>query len=142
MTISRFLRKSEIKGYQTDLMEGKDVETQLREDLRNRLEDWEDETHEIYLLMKDSLKRISREGDDYKTIKAAKDLLMAVEQSRKNLITQVEEGFKRFGQIGEAKEVNYIQVNNLLVGLSDLLCDECRKKLVNHIVGMEESNNG
>jgi DNA-binding transcriptional MerR regulator len=138
MTISRFLNKHSVQEYQQQLMEGKDPEEQLRIELRQRMEDWEDETHEIYLIMKESLKKISRNGDDWKTVKAAKDTLSAVEQSRKNLVTQVEEGFKRFGQINDAKEVNYIQVNNLLIGLSDMLCSKCRKKLVNYITEMEE----
>lgn len=138
MTISRWLRKKSVQEYRKELMEGKNPEDKLREELRARMEDWEDETHEIYLLMKDSLKKIAKEGDDWKTIKASKDLLGAIEQSRKNLVTQVEEGFQRFGRIHEAKEINFVQVNNLLMGVTDLLCNECKAKLIKHISNMEE----
>ena len=102
------------------------------------MEAWEDETHEIYLVMKKSLKKIVKEGDDWKTIKAAKDWLVAIEQSRKNLVTQVDEGFRRFGVINEAKEINFVQVNNMLVGLSEHLCPESRKRVVGYVMDMEE----
>ena len=139
MTVNRYLNKKSVREFQKDLMEGKDPEEALRLELRHRMEDWEDETHELYLMMKDALKRIAREGDDWKTIKASKELLGAIEQSRKNLVTQVEEGFKRFGQIGQAKENNFVQVNNLIIGISDLLCDKCKKKVIGYVTKEDDS---
>ena len=139
MTISRYLKRHSIQSLKDDINQGLDPETQLREELRRKIDDWEDETHEIYLIMKKALKRIVKEGDDYKTIKAAQNTLKAIEQSRKNLITQVEEGFKRFGMIEQAKEVNFVQVNNLLVGVSEILCPTCRRKLVDYIMKMEDT---
>jgi hypothetical protein len=140
MTVHRHIKRYQVNQYKNELLEGEDPETQLREQLRVTIDDWEDETHEIYLIMKKALKRIIKEGNDWKTIKASKDLLVAIDQSRKNLVTQVEEGFRRFGDIDKAKKVNFVQINNMLIGVSELLCEQCRRKLVNYIDKMEEES--
>lgn len=140
MTLSRFMKSKQVQEIQKELNEGKDVETQLRDELRNKMTEWEDETHEIYTIMKRALKKMVKEDDNWKIIKAAKDTLNAIDQSRRNLITKVEKGFKRFGYTDEAKQVNYVQINNLLIAASDELCPKCRKKIVDLITTKEKQD--
>jgi hypothetical protein len=141
MTIHRHIKRYRVNQYKSELLEGEDPETQLREQLRVTIDDWEDEVHELFIIMKKALKRIVKDGNDFKTIKAAKDCLVAIDQSRKNLVTQVEEGFRRFGDIDKAKKVNFVQINNMLIGVSEVLCEQCRRKLLNYITTMEEESN-
>jgi hypothetical protein len=41
--------------------------------------------------------------------------------------------------VSEAKQTNYIQVNNLLVDVSKVCCPECRKKIVELVVLTEDN---
>ena len=75
MTISRYLKRHSIQSLKDDINQGLDPETQLREELRRKIDDWEDETHEIYLIMKKALKRIKCYGAVPTELESAKKIL-------------------------------------------------------------------
>lgn len=140
MSVHRFLHSDEVQEMRKEMDADGDLETELRAEVRDKLDDYMDETLELYGIMKKAIKRIVKEGDDYKTIKACKDTLNAIEQNRRNLISKVDEGIKKFGVHKEVKEINYIQVNNMLVAMSRELCENCRKRVIDLITPIERKD--
>jgi len=140
MTVQRFLDKDKIKSIQDKINAGGDPDEELRIEFRDRISDLDDETHEIYSISKTALKNIVEEGDSYKVVRAAKDVLASIEASRRNWNTLIDRGTRMAGLNQEAKEVNYIQINNQLIALSKDLCPTCRKKIVDKILDVEDVN--
>jgi len=138
MAIQRFLESNEVQEIRKELDAGTDLESQLRAELREGIDEQLKETEEIFKIMKKALKRIVKEGDDIKTIKAAKDTLSAIDQTVKALNTKVESGYKRFANIQKAEKINYVQINNLLIDISDKLCDNCRNKIIDMMTQKED----
>jgi len=133
MSVNRYLKDARIAGLQEELNIGSDPNARLRQEFREKMGTLDDETHQIYSIMKKTLKKITESGTDLDVIKAAKDTLNAIEQSRKNWNTLLEHSYSRFLDIQEAKQTNFIQINNDILEFSDDLCPECSKKVAEKI---------
>jgi len=140
MAISRYFRDKQKKEYSKSLMNGEKPEDALRTEFREKMFEIEDETIELYKMAKETLKKLELEADNEKIIRAIKDIGNLMDQRRRNWSTLIDQGYRQFGIFKEAEQHNYIQVNNLLVNLSNELCPECKKKIVNLILDNEEEN--
>ena len=138
MAVKRFLDSHKVDVEIGKIDEGIDTWENLRVDFRNKMDDLEDETQEIYLIMKRSLKNIITEGDDVKTIKAARDTLAALDQQKKNWIDVIQWGISEFKPREKAQTLNLTKVNNMFVQLSDKLCPKCRSEIVDMVLESEK----
>lgn len=138
MSVKRYLDNTKIDKQLKKIDEGEDIFENFREDFRNKMDDLEDETQEIYLLMKRALKNIVTEGDDYKTIKAARDTLAALDQQKKNWIDLIQWGVNELKPREAANTINLTKVNNLFIQLSDKLCPKCRANIIDMILETEK----
>jgi len=140
MAIKRFFDSYKVQVHQEELDKGLDPMNHLRDEFKERMYTLDDDTHEIYKTMRKALKAIAKEGDNYKTIKACRETLNAIEQSRKNWSSLIQWGINEFRPIEQAKETNVVKINNLLVNMSRELCPNCRSKVVGLVVSKEEQN--
>ena len=141
MSINRFLKGVEVDKLVLKDKKNEAPEDALRTEFREKMYILEEDTLDIYKIMRKSLKGIVASGDNEKIIKSAKDVLFSIEQSRRNWSTLVDQAYRQFGMLAEAKQTNYIQVNNLLVDYSKDLCPACRKVVVDKILEYEKKNN-
>lgn len=130
MAIKRFLDSYKVQMEEKKIDEGIDTWDDLRADFRAKMDDLDDETQEIYLIMKKSLKKVVNEGNNYKTIKAAKDTLTALDQQKKNWIDLIQWGVNEFKPRETAQTLNITKINNMFIELSDKLCPTCRSKII------------
>jgi len=140
MSINRFLKGQDIEKYEQQLVEGESPEDTLRTEFREKMYTLEEDTLEVYKIMRQALKNMVANGDDEKIIRSAKDILTSIEQSRRNWSTLVEQAYRQFGFVKEATKNVNIQYNTLLIDISKELCPECRKKVVNDILKFELEN--
>ena len=138
MSIKRFIDSYKEETTEAMIEAGDDPTGKLIAEFRQKMSDLDDETREIYIIMKKALKNIIATGDDYKVIRAAKDTLRALEQRKNNWTALIQWGVNELRPIEKAKEVNFVQVNNLLVNMSKELCPKCRAKVVGLV--LEEEN--
>jgi hypothetical protein len=138
MCVKRFLQDNKdgkkIDAALATISEGGDGWEDLGADFRRKMDDLEDETQEIYLVMKKSLKNIIDSGDDVKTIRAARDTLAALDQQKKNWIDLIQWGMSKFKPIEKAQNINLTKVNNMFIQLSDKLCPKCRSEIVDMVL--------
>lgn len=137
MCVKRFLENYKVKLEEKKIDEGVDTWEDLRGEFREKMDDLEDETREIYLIMKKSLKQIIKEGDSYKTIKAAKDTLTALDQQKRNWIDLIQWGVNEFKPRNTAQTLNITKINNMFIELSDKLCPTCRSKIIDIITNKD-----
>jgi len=130
MAIKRFLDSYKVQMEEKKIDEGIDTWDDLRADFRAKMDDLDDETQEIYLIMKKSLKKVVNEGNNYKTIKAAKDTLTALDQQKKNWIDLIHWGVNELKPRETAQTLNITKINNMFIELSDKLCPTCRSKII------------
>lgn len=140
MSINRFLRGEDINKYEKQLIEGESPEDALRAEFREKMYALEEDTLEIYKIMRQSLKNLVETGDDEKIIRSAKDILTSVEQSRRNWSTLVEQAYRQFGFVDKATKNVNIQYNTLLMDISKELCPICRQNVVRDILKFELDN--
>lgn len=144
MCVKRYLESSKEKEKVDSALEvideGGDIWENMHSDFRRKMDDLEDETQEIYLIMKRSLKNIIDTGDDYKTIKAARDTLAALDQQKKNWIDLIQWGISEFKPIEKAQTLNLTKVNNLFIQLSDKLCPKCRSNIIDMVLETEKED--
>ena len=130
MSVKRFLDSYKVQIEEKKIDEGIDTWDDLRADFRGKMDDLDDETQEIYLIMKKALKQVIKEGNSYKTIKAAKDTLTALDQQKKNWIDLIQWGINEFKPRNQAQTLNLTKINNMFIELSDQLCPTCRSRIV------------
>lgn len=138
MAIKRYLERDKLERAIKNIDEGNDSWGDLRADFRQKMYDLDDETREIYVVMKKALNAIIKEGNNFTTIKAAKDTLAALEQKKKNWIDLIQWGISEFKPTDKANQINMVKVNNLFVELSSNLCPACRKQVVDIILNTED----
>jgi len=138
MSVKRFLDSYKVQLEEKKIDNGIDTWEDLRGEFRAKMDDLEDETQEIYLIMKKSLKKIVSEDDNYKTIKAAKDTLTALDQQKKNWIDLIQWGVNEFKPRNQAQTLNLTKINNMFIELSDKLCPACRSKIIDIVSNKEE----
>jgi len=139
MSIQRFLESYNKEQAKDKVRDGEDIDEHLREEFREKMYEIDDETHEIFKIMKKSLLRIVKTGDDYQVIKSAKDVLTAIEQSKRNWNSLIQWGIDTSRFNNEAKrEINFIEVNNLILNWSKELCPKCRSKVIGYVTAEEE----
>jgi len=138
MSVNRYLRSAKVDEYKKIIDSGEDPEEALRAEFRERMYELEEQTIEIYKIMRTELKKIANTADSVDVIRAAKDVLTSMEQRRKNWSTFLEQAYRQFGFAGEAKQTNVIQINNYLIDLSKELCPNCRKKVVDLVILKEK----
>ena len=138
MSIKRFLDSNKTAYMTEKIDKGEDLWEDLRVDFRAKMDDLEDETEEIYLIMKKSLKNIIKEGDDFKTIKAARDTLAALDQQKKNWIDLIQWGINEFKPREKAQTLNLTKINNMFIQLSDKLCPKCRSEIIDMVLETEK----
>jgi hypothetical protein len=119
---------------------GEDPEEALRAEFREKMYELEEQTIEIYKIMRTELKKVAGTADSMDVIRAAKDVLTSMEQRRKNWSTFLEQAYRQFFSAGEAKQTNMVQINNYLVEVSSVLCPQCRKKVVEMVLSKEQNN--
>jgi hypothetical protein len=137
MSINRYLKTARVNEYLEEMEDGKDPEEALRAEFREKMYELEEQTIEVYKIMRTELKKIANNADSIDVIRAAKDVLTSMEQRRKNWSTLLEQAYRQFGTFGEAKQTNLIQVNNFMLDLSRELCPNCRKKVVELVLTKE-----
>lgn len=137
MSINRYLKNAKIDGYLDTIDKGDDPEELLRAEFRDKMYELEENTLEVYKIMRTELKKIALTGESSDIIRAAKDVLTSMEQRRKNWSTFLEQAYRQMGWAGEAKQTNMIQINNFLVDMSKELCPTCRKKVVDLVLAKE-----
>jgi len=137
MSINRYLKSAKIGEYLDTVEGGDDPEELLRAEFREKMYELEEQTLEIYKIMRTELKKVAKTADSIDIIRAAKDVLTSMEQRRKNWSTFLEQAYRQFGYAKEAKQTNLIQINNFLVDISRELCPNCRKKIVDMILTRE-----
>lgn len=140
MSIKRFLDSNKVGNMTEKIDQGEDLWEDLRVDFRAKMDDLEDETQEIYLIMKKSLKNIITEGDDFKTIKAARDTLAALDQQKKNWIDLIQWGINEFKPREKAQTLNLTKINNMFIQLSDKLCPKCRSEIIDMVLETEKED--
>jgi len=137
MSISRFLDTNKTDVALDKIKNDENPAEELRSEFRDKMYDLHKETEDIYKIMKSSLKKIVLEGDNYKTIKSAREIINAIEQSRKNWTSLIQFGSEESKHIEKAQEVNIIEVHNLLINVSKDLCPNCRRKIVGYVTTEE-----
>jgi len=138
MAVKRYIDHKKVDKQLKKINEGGDIFEDLRAEFRDKMDDLEDETNEIYLVMKRSLKNIVKEGDDYKTIKAARDTLAALDQQKRNWIDLIQWGINEFKPRDTAQTLNLTKVNNMFIQLSDKLCPKCRSEIIDMVLETEK----
>ncbi len=139
MSVSRWIDKHKTETALETIKDGEDPMEEIRSEFRDRMYDLHTDTQDIYQIMKKSLKKVVEEEDSYTVIKAAKDTIQAIEQARKNWTSLVQFGINEFKPVEKAKEINIIEIHNLLINVSKDLCPECRRKVVGYITAEEEN---
>lgn len=134
MAVQRYLQKAKVEKAVQNINDGKDSWEDLRADFRQKMYDLDDETREIYIIMKKALNSIIKEGNSYKTIKAAKDTLTALEQKKRNWIDLIQWGVDEMKPKKQAQQINLVKINNLLVGMSENLCPKCRATVIDMVI--------
>lgn len=145
MSVQRFLTFDKINTLRNEMKEGNSPEMNLRNEFREKMYDLDDETHqalrESKLLYKEAMKllrkanksdNISTQLSVLRTVEGTlKQKINTLEQIRRDWNTLVIEGYNRqFNQIDKAKEVNFVEVNNMLIAFINELCPECKKRVV------------
>jgi len=138
MSVQRFLSNWKQHKIQKQLDNGEDPINDLVEEFKNKLYDLDDETHEIYKIMKKALKRTVKEGNNQNIIKAARGALEAIEQTRKNWISLIQWGSNKLKPIEQAREYNTFKIDNFIINLSEELCPKCRRKVVGLVTVKED----
>lgn len=137
MSVNRYMKTAKVGEYLDDIESGIDPEEALRAEFREKMYELEEQTIEVYRIMRTELKKIAAEGTSIDIIRAAKDVLTSMEQRRKNWSTLLEQAYRQFGMANEAKQTNMVQINNFLVDFSRELCPDCRKRVVDLILTKE-----
>ena len=131
MAVKRWLKRRKIQDYQQRLEDGEDLDETLRSEFRDRLFEIDDETHELFVIMKKSLKRIMKMStDDMKIIRACKDTIVTMEQSRKNWATLMTLGINEFKDKKEAEHKTTINIDKFLLEISNDMSPDGRRELV------------
>ena len=139
MSISRFLDSYKTETALDKIQDGEDPALEIRSEFRDKMYELHNETQEIYLIMKNALKKVAEEEDSVTVIKAARDTISSIEQVRKNWTSLIQFGINEFKPVEKAKEINIIEVHNLLINVSRDLCPDCRRRVVGYITAEEES---
>lgn len=140
MSISRYFKDKQIKEYSKGLLNGEKPEDALRSEFREKMFEIEEQTIDLYRTAKKALMRLEKEGSNEQIIKMVRETSNLMDQRRRNWSTLIDQGYRQFGLFKEAEQHNYVQVNNLLINLSNELCPECKKKVVNLILDKEEED--
>lgn len=139
MSINRYLKSKAVSNASRELEEGKNPEDSLRAEFRERMYDLDDETHNLLQEAKLILKNSRNNENSDIQLKAVREVGRTIDQIRKNWYTFIEQGYRQFKPIVEAKEVNFININNLLIEMSKNLCPSCRKKVIDLATLKEEA---
>jgi transcriptional regulator len=153
MAINRFLKSDNINKYETQIIEGENPEDELRTEFRDKMYTLDDDTHQVLadskalVLEAKKILEMAKTEDitlQISAIKGISDVLKqnnaAIEQTRRNWSTFVEQSYRQFGYAKKAKSNVNIQYNTLLIDISKELCPECRKKVVSDILKFESDN--
>lgn len=138
MSVNRYIKSAKVDGFKDMIDKGEDPEEALRAEFREKMYELEEQTIEVYKIMRIELKKIAQTEHSMDVIRAAKDVLTSMEQRRKNWSTFLEQAYRQFGFANEAKQTNVIQINNYLIDLSKELCPNCRKKVVDLVILKEK----
>lgn len=137
MSVNRYLKNAKVDEYRDLIDKGEDPEEALRAEFREKMYELEEQTIEVYKIMRTELKKVVGTADSLDVIRAAKDVLTSMEQRRKNWSSFLEQAYRQFGSVSEAKQTNMVQINNYLVEMSSVLCPNCRKKVVDLVLNKE-----
>jgi hypothetical protein len=151
MSINRFLKDDNINKFEQQIVEGDSPEESLRAEFREKMYTLDDEAHSVLAdskalvsEAKSILEKAKSEEDltlRISAVKSVSDVLKqnnnAIEQTRRNWSTFIEQAYRQFGFAKEATKNVNIQYNTLLIDISKELCPECRKKVVNDILKFE-----
>jgi len=138
MSLSRFFSQYKTETALEKKEHGEDPTLELRAIFRDKMYELDEQTAEIYRMMRRALKKVVKEQDDYKTIKAAKDTLSSIEQIRRNWSTFIQWSINEYKPIEEASEITKQEIMDLLIEISRELCPECRAKVVEIITREKE----
>ncbi|GAF95604.1 unnamed protein product [marine sediment metagenome] len=138
MAVKRFLVKEKVRLKVERLENGDDLDEALRATFRDKLYDLEDETHEIYSIMRKALKGIVKEQSNMNIIRAAKDVLQSIEQTRKNWASLIQFGINEFREDRKAKEMTTVNIDKLLIEISNELSPDARRELVNVVLSKND----
>ena len=138
MAVYRWIQRDKVTSKVDRLMDGENLNENLRAEFRERINDLDFETQEIYSIMRKALKRVIKQGNDIRTIKAARDTLDAIDKSRKNLQALIQNGIDEYRINEGAIKQTTINVDKVLINFSKELCPACRKKVVGLVIKEEE----
>jgi len=138
MALSRFLDSHKREVALEKIQNNEDPIEELRSEFRDKMYELHSDTQDIYKIMKKALKKVVEEEDSVTVIKAAKDTITSIEQARKNWTSLIQFGINEFKPIEKAKEINIIEIHNMLINVSRDLCPDCRRKVVGYVVSKEE----
>lgn len=130
MSLSRFFEKTKVDNALSDIKDGIDPIEEIKATFRDKMFELDEQTIEICDIMRKSLKRMVREGDDFKIIKAAKDTLTSLEQTRRNWSTLMQQCMYDTKPVEKAEQINRAEVMTLLFKVSREICPKCRPKVV------------
>lgn len=138
MAIQRWLKNERIKIKMGRLEDGDNLDDSLRATFREKLYDLDYDTNDIYSIMRKALKRIIKEGDDTKIIRSAKDVLYSINQSKNNWIALMQFGINEFKENKEAQQQTTVNIDKLLIEISNELSPDARRELVNVVLSKED----
>lgn len=138
MCVKRWLKQKRIQIKEERLKDGDDLGDSLRATFRERLYDLDYRTNEIYHIMNKALKKIIKEGNNTQIIRAAKDVLVSINQSRGNWVSLMQFGINEFKEINEAKQQTTVNIDKLLIEISNELSPDARRELVNVVLSKED----
>lgn len=138
MAVYRWIQRDKVSTRVKKIEDGQNINETLRAEFRERMKDLDFETQEIYTIMRKELKKLIKEGNGVKIIRAARDTLDALDKSRKNLQVLIQNGLDEYGFNESAIKQTTINVDKVLINFSKELCPACRKKVVGLVIKEEE----
>jgi len=138
MSIQRFLQNHKRDVAIERMDKGENLEENIREEFRDKMYDLDDEVHDLLREAKVLLSK-AKESDNINTqLKAISETTKIIEQVRKNWTSLIQFGLNEFKPVIEAKHANIIQVDKMLMTMSNIFCPTCRSKIVDLVVAKED----
>ena len=130
MAIQRWLTKHKKEQMRKKIATGKSVTDDIQIEFNSKMYDLVDETNDIYNIMRDALMNIIKTKDDMKTIRACKDVLVSIDQARRNWSSLIQWNTDQNATYQDARQLQIVDIDKIILNLSSHLCPRCKKEAI------------
>ena len=130
MAIQRWLTKHKKEEMRKKIASGKSVTDEIQIEFNTKMYDLTDETNDIYNIMRDALMNVLKENDNMKTIRACKDVLVSIDQARRNWSSLIKWNTDQNRNVQDARQLQIVNIDKMILSLSSKLCPKCKKEAI------------